>query len=228
MTRGLVVHPSDGQRGDCTRCRHDRAAPVLGTDAGVGRDAAKACLEPEVAGRALDHLPDRGGVVEDKAEGTAQAAHVEHARAGQRALLPDGEQQLELRRRALFPEPAGERQQHHDGGLVVGSEDPLVGVLPHALGEPGLHRRLQGDRVEVGAEHHPPGIRRRRPTGPLPARRSRPAGGRGGCRNAERSSLAALSACDLLFGGALISNREPFQCWCLPPSPRPSPPGEGE
>ena len=48
-----------------------------------------------------DHLADRRGVVEDVAEAAAQARRVERAGAGQRALLADREQQLEVDRRAL-------------------------------------------------------------------------------------------------------------------------------
>ena len=51
-------------RGDRAAGGEDRAAPLLGADAGVGGGAAEARFEAEVAGRVDDHLADRGGVVE--------------------------------------------------------------------------------------------------------------------------------------------------------------------
>ena len=49
----------------------------------------------------MHHLADRRGVVEDVAEVAAQARGVERARARERDLLADGEQQLDVDRRAL-------------------------------------------------------------------------------------------------------------------------------
>ena len=145
--------------------------------------AAKARLQAEVAGRALDHLPDRRGVVEHEAEPAAKPPDVEHAGTGERALLPDGEQQLELHRRARGVERAGEREQHHHGGLVVGAEDALVGVFPDPLVEHGLDRRLRRHRVEMGAEHQRPSRRAGGAPAPL-----RPAGARAGCRSRSPSA----------------------------------------
>ena len=45
-----------------------------------------------------------------------------------------------------------EREHHGDRGLVVGAEDPLVGVFPDTVDEHGLDRRLQLHRVEVCAQ----------------------------------------------------------------------------
>ena len=124
--------------------------------------AAKGRLDAEVAGRLDDHLADRRCVVEDVPEVAAQATGVEGARARQRGLLADGEQQLDVHRRALAADVAGEREQHRHGGLVVGAEDALVGVLPVAVDEHRLDGRLQWNGVQVRAQQHgAPGWRHR-------------------------------------------------------------------
>ena len=87
-------------------------------------------LDAEMCRRVDDHLADRRGVVEDEAEVAAQARGVERARAGERDLLADGEQQLDVDRRTLAAHVARERQHHGDRGLVVGAEDAVVRVLP--------------------------------------------------------------------------------------------------
>ncbi len=103
-------------------------------------------------GESIDDLADRRGVVEDVAEVAAQARGVERARAGQRDLLADREQQLDVHRRALAADVAREREQHRHGGLVVGAEDAVVGVLPAAVDEHRLDGRAQRHRVEVRAQ----------------------------------------------------------------------------
>ena len=64
-------------------------------------------------------------------------------------------------RRALAADVARERQQHGHGGLVVGAEDPLVGVLPAAVHEHRLDGRLRAGRCRGGRRAAPsaPGCR---------------------------------------------------------------------
>jgi hypothetical protein len=79
---------------------------------------------------------------------------VERASASEARLLAHGEQQLDVDRRALAADVAREREHDGDRGLVVGAEDALVGVLPHAVDQHRLDRRMRRHRVEVRAQQH--------------------------------------------------------------------------
>ncbi len=125
LTVVSLVDAPERQRGDRAGGGEDRAATLLGADAGVRGGAVEVGLDAEVRGRVDDHLADRRGVVEHVAELARRRRCVERARAGQRDLLADGEQQLEVDRRACAAHVAREREQHGDGGLVVGAEDRL-------------------------------------------------------------------------------------------------------
>src|SRR5205814_3219838 len=98
---GLGVEPTEAHRGDRFGGRGDRARPGLGPDPGVGRAAAKVGQDSVVRGRGHDDLADRRGMVEYISERTAQLRDVELARAAQRDLLTDSEQQLEADRGRL-------------------------------------------------------------------------------------------------------------------------------
>ena len=102
----LLVEAAERHRGDRARGGDDRAAPVLGADAGVRgarRGTRRRCGSR--CGEASDDLADRRGVVEDVAEAAAQRADVERLGARQRDLLADGEQQLDGRRAAARRPP---------------------------------------------------------------------------------------------------------------------------
>jgi hypothetical protein len=134
----------------------NRAAAVLGADAGVGRAAVEVGAQAEVRRRGDDHLADRRRVVEDVAEVRPQPADVDLLGTGQRVLLGDREQQLERDGRALDAAAPRQLEQHGHRRLVVGAEDGVVGVLPAAVDEDGLDRSGVVDRVEMGAEQQRP------------------------------------------------------------------------
>ena len=81
VDRRLLVQAPERQRGDRARRGEDRAAALLGADAGVRRGAAEVGLDAEVRRRVDDDLADRRGVVEDVAEVAAAAATASNARA---------------------------------------------------------------------------------------------------------------------------------------------------
>ena len=113
--------------------------------------AAERRLDAEMRRRSHDHLSDRRRVVEHEAEVRVQRRGVECARALERELLADREQQLELDRRAVARGLAHEREYHRYGGLVIRAEDPVVGVFIYAVHEHGVDGRLRGNGVEVRA-----------------------------------------------------------------------------
>ena len=95
-------------------------------------------------------------MVKDVAEAAAQARAVERAGAREHALLADGKQQLDIHRHPLPAAAAGEHQQHGDGGLVVGAQDPLVGVFPEPIAQHRLHGSKQRHGVHVRAQQDAP------------------------------------------------------------------------
>ena len=101
VRRRPVVEPPERHRRDRARGGEDRAAAVLGPDAGVRRAPVELRPKPVQGGRGDDDLADRRRVVEHVAESRAQARAVEGLRAAQRVLLGDREQQLEPDRRRL-------------------------------------------------------------------------------------------------------------------------------
>src|ERR1700733_709868 len=107
------------------------------------------CLDTKVGGRGDHDLTDGRCMVEDEAKVAVQQGCVKRACTGERDLLADGEQQLDVHRRPLASHVASKRQQHSYGCLVVGTQNAVVGVLPHAIHEYRLDGCLQRDGVEV-------------------------------------------------------------------------------
>ncbi len=109
-------------------------------------------VEAIVRRRGDDDLADRRRVIEDVAPLAAQRRDVERLRAEQADLLADGEQQLEVDRRALDGAAARDLEDDRDGGLVVGAEDRVAGADPRTVVEHRLDRPGLGDGVEVRAQ----------------------------------------------------------------------------
>jgi hypothetical protein len=109
-----------------------------------------------VGGRGDDDLADGSGVVEHEAERALQPGDVELLRPAERHLLADGEEDLDAHRRRLATRRIAPRQLQDDryGRLVVGAEDPVVGVLPSSVDEHRLHGGSQRHGVHVRAEQH--------------------------------------------------------------------------
>ena len=112
---------------------------------------------------------------------------------------------------AIAMQTAGKHQQHGDGGLVVGAEDPLVGVFPEPIAQDRLHGGEQRHGVHVRAQQDALPLARRA------SLRGRGAGlARAGCRSRSpppprrrppRTSIpsAPSSAFDQSRAGALVA-----------------------
>ena len=101
VRRGLLVEPAVAHRGDRARGGDDRAAPVLGTDAGVGGAAAE--LGARCGSRSARRRRSRRSAWRGRRRSrTRRAAGRRRTPWRRRARSPrDGEQQLDADRRAL-------------------------------------------------------------------------------------------------------------------------------
>ena len=108
-------------------------------------------------------------MVEDIPEAASQLRDIELLGPVEAVLLGDREQQLNSGWRGRADESARELDQHRDRGLVVGSENALVGIRPAAIDPYWLDRGEWRDRVHVRAEKQalarPTGGALARPTG---------------------------------------------------------------
>ena len=134
----LVVDAPEPHLGDRARRGGDRAAPLLGRDARVGLAAQEPRIDAVLARRLEHHPADRRGVVEDVADARVQALDVERLGAAKADLLLRGEHELDARVRRAGPDDLPDGVEHRgDGRLVVGAEDPVLGVRHDAV----LHDR---------------------------------------------------------------------------------------
>ena len=142
-----------------------------------------------VLARRLEHHPaDRRGVVEDVADARVQALDVERLGAAQADLLLRRQHELDARVRRCPPCTIWRTASSiaGDGRLVVGAEDPVLGVRHDAVAHDRADRRLRAAPC--------PCARRGRSAVPRLARRGRDPAVEVAGRAAERPCRVVLDA----------------------------------
>ncbi len=200
------LHPRDRGRGG-----GDRAGAVLGPDPGVGLGAGEVGQQLLLGRRPHDHLADRAGVVEDEPDRRPQGRDVEGLGAAQALLLGHRQHQLDPDRRRRFGGPGDQLHEDRDRGLVVGTQDRLAAAAEDALLLDHLDLPPVGNRVQVGAEHHPLVALARQPRQQVSgARFGRPGGVVLGDLHPQRSQLGGDGVGDLaLLAGRAADLAEP-------------------
>ena len=138
--------------------------------------------------------PIGDGVIEDVAEARCAARAASNARApASERLLADGEQQLDVHRRALAVQTwRASASSTATAALLSAPRMPSFAFSQPPSSEHRLDRRLQRHRVEVRAQQQ-----RRALAGRLAAPRAARAGSaRAGCRSPSRSRAPASSSLD--------------------------------
>ena len=167
VRRRLCVEAPLWHVGDRVCRGNDRVHALLGLESCVGGLAADLGIDAHLRGRGRDDLAERRGVIEDVAEAAAADGCTSKSPGTVEArLLGNGEQQLDAQLRSRVVRRQQPRQLEHrrDRRLVVGSEDPLVGVLPAAVATDRLDRAPSAAPCPCGAQNSSvrsllPGIR---------------------------------------------------------------------